>query len=417
MTLDVARGLPPAPTPSEMPPARRAPLHGAAVRALLRRVVRGMPLQVRLPDGSVLGAAEVGVPVMDIVDWRFFDRVGRDLKIGVGEGFMAGEWRAGPDTDLADVLTPFAERLTDIVPGWLRKFRTVVEPRHPRTEANDPAGARVNVSRHYDLSNEVFAAFLDETMSYSSAWFAGDREVGFDGLAAAQERKIDGILEFAGVRPGARLLEIGSGWGHLAMQAARRGSFVHTITLSREQQSLARERVAAAGLSDRVLVELRDYREVEGTYDAVVSVEMIEAVGEEFWPAYFRAVSDALEVGGRFGLQAITMPHERMLASRHAYSWVHKYIFPGGLIPSLEAISSQARGAGLRIGPARSLGPDYAHTLRLWRERFMSRRADVLAMGFDETFVRVWEFYLAYSEAGFRSGHLDVWQLGLEKVR
>ncbi|MEI2827972.1 MAG: cyclopropane-fatty-acyl-phospholipid synthase family protein [Dermatophilaceae bacterium] len=417
MTLDVDRGIPAAPTPSHVPAAGRAPVHAAVVRALLRRIVAGMDLQVRMPDGSVLGSRQAGVPVMEIVDGRFFDRVGRDLKIGVGEGFMAREWRPGASTDLADVLTPFAERLTDIVPEWLRRFRQLVEPRHPRHEANDPSGARVNIARHYDLSNDVFAAFLDETMSYSSAWFGGDRGVSFAGLAEAQRRKIDGVLDFAGVQAGSRVLEIGSGWGELAIQAARRGAFVHTITLSREQQTLARRRIADAGLTDRVLVDLRDYREVDGRYDAVVSVEMIEAVGEAYWPTYFAAVSGALDVGGRFGLQAITMPHDRMLASRHAYSWVHKYIFPGGLIPSLEAISAQARAAGLRIGPARSLGPDYAHTLRLWRERFLSRQDEVRALGFDETFIRVWEFYLAYSEAGFRSGHLDVWQLGLEKMR
>ncbi len=418
-----------APLSQFVPSPSKAPVHAAVVRALLRRIVRSLDVQVQLPDGSLIGSTRPGAPLMVIRDGGFFDRVGLDHKLGVGEGYLAGEWQAGAGTDLADLLTPFAERLTDIVPTPLRRFRRLVERRHPRHEDNDRAGARSNISRHYDLSNELFATFLDETMTYSAASFEGGGgddagAIGFDGLASAQMHKIERILDIAHVGAGTRLLEIGTGWGQLAIQAARRGALVDTITLSQEQHDLARERIADTGLAERVQVRLCDYRDVAadssdelaGSYDAVVSVEMIEAVGERYWADYFQSVARALRPGGRFGLQAITMAHDRMLDSRHAFGWVHKYVFPGGLIPSLEAIAEYAGQAGLRERSAASLGPDYAHTLRLWRQRFLEQQEQVRALGFDEHFRRVWEYYLAYSEAGFRSGHLDVWQLALERT-
>ncbi|GAA1141250.1 SAM-dependent methyltransferase [Ornithinicoccus hortensis] len=394
---------------------RRAPVRGRVARALVGRAVRDLDLQLVLPDGTVLGSPGAGAPRLEISTERFFDRIGADLSIGVGEGFQAGEWAPAPGSDLADVLTPLAERLTTLVPGWLKRFRRVLEPSHPADEGGDPEGARSNIARHYDLSNDLFATFLDETMSYSGARFEGaEAQPGEDLLAAAQRHKVDGVLDLAGVRAGSRVLEIGTGWGQLAIQAAGRGARVHSITLSAEQARLAQERVAAAGLGDRVTVEVRDYRDIRERYDAVVSVEMIEAVGYDYWDAYFAAVRAALVPGGRFGLQAITMPHEVMLDSRHAYTWIHKYIFPGGLIPSVEAIEEAAARAGLRIDGRRRMGDDYARTLREWRSRFRAGAERVGALGFDAQFQRVWEYYLAYSEAGFRAGHLDVWQFGLD---
>ena len=341
----------------------------------------------------------------------FFNRLGNDLKIGLGESFMAGEWVAEPD--LGDVLTPYAERLLNIVPGWMRKFRKLFEPFQPKHEENNPEGSKSNISRHYDLSNELFTLFLDETMTYSSANFAQDDRT-FENLAKAQIRKIEGILDFAGVKAGMNILEIGTGWGQLAMQAAYRGAKVHSITLSKEQKALADQRIAKAGLTNLINVEIRDYRHLQGEYDAVVSVEMIEAVGEKYWPTYFGAISKHLKKGGRFGLQAITMPHDRLLASKHAYTWIHKYIFPGGIIPSREVIDQFTRPT-LKLVDSRPLGPDYGVTLKLWRERFMNNYEQVKALGFDDEFGRMWQYYLAYSEAGFRSGHLNVWQLGFEK--
>ncbi|GAB3818737.1 SAM-dependent methyltransferase [Kribbella italica] len=381
----------------------RSSVRAAAARQVLRGAVRDLAVQVVLPDGRRLGR---GGPVMEIVSDRFFHRIGADLKIGFGEAYMAGDWRAAPGTDLAELLTVFARRLSTLVPPTLQRFRKVIEQRMPTSELNDRTGARSNIARHYDLSNDLFATFLDPTMSYSSALFDDT-----DDLEQAQVRKIDNVLDLAGVREGSRVLEIGTGWGQLAIQAAGRGATVTSITLSTEQRDLARKRIAEAGVD--ATVELCDYRDAAGRYDAVVSVEMIEAVGERYWAEYFATVDRLLVPGGRFGLQAITMPDDRLRATRHAQGWIHKYIFPGGLIPSLEAID---RSAGrLAVIDQHKFGADYARTLRLWRDRFTEQAAEVDALGFDETFRRMWEFYLAYSEAGFRSGYLDVVQLALTR--
>jgi cyclopropane-fatty-acyl-phospholipid synthase len=211
------------------------------------------------------------------------------------------------------------------------------------------------------------------------------------------------------------VLEIGTGWGALAIRAARRGARVTTLTISAEQKELAERRIADAGVADRVHVLLRDYREAHGTYDAVVSVEMIEAVGDEYWPAYFGTIARLLRPGGRVGLQAITMPHDRMLATRRSHTWIHKYVFPGGQLLSVPAVRSNAAAAGLDITERRGLGPHYARTLFHWRTRFLDRWDRIAAAGFDPTFRRMWEFYLAYSEAGFRAGYLDVWQFGMTR--
>ena len=381
-------------------------------KQLLRRIAPHVDVQVILPNGEKLGPAKPNLPTMTIHDENFFVRLGNDLKIGLGESFMANEWSASPD--LAEVLTPYAEKLLHIVPAWMRKFRKFVEPFQPKHEENNPEGSKSNISRHYDLSNELFALFLDETMSYSSANFGSD-QVTSANLAKAQIRKIEGVLDYAGVKAGMHILEIGSGWGQLAIQAALRGAKVHTITLSKEQKALADERIARAGLSNLINVEIRDYRDLNQMYDAVVSVEMIEAVGEKYWPIYFGEIAKHLKPGGRFGLQAITMPHDRLLASKHAYTWIHKYIFPGGIIPSREVIDQFTKDQ-MKLVDSRAMGIDYANTLKLWREQFMANRTKVAALGFDEEFERMWQYYLAYSEAGFRAGHLNVWQLGFVKL-
>jgi cyclopropane-fatty-acyl-phospholipid synthase len=212
------------------------------------------------------------------------------------------------------------------------------------------------------------------------------------------------------------VLEIGSGWGGLAIRAAReRGARVTTLTLSTEQQALARQRAEEAGVGHLVDVRLQDYRDAAGQFDAIVSVEMIEAVGEAYWPTYFAALDTLLAPGGRVGLQAITMAHDRMMATRRSYTWIHKYVFPGGIIPSIRSISDNLAGhTRLSIVERRDLGPHYAHTLALWREQFLGNW-ERLSGSFDDTFRRMWEFYLAYCEAGFRVGYLGVSQLGLSR--
>ena len=387
-----------------------SPVRAWLAQRLFRQTVRRLPVRVVLPGGERLGAGGPGSPEMRIErPATFFHRLGVDAKIGFGEAYMAGDWTS---TDLAGLLTPFAERVTTLVPPVLQPLRRWVDAARPADERNTVAGARANIHRHYDLSNDLFAAFLDESMTYSSAWFPS----GSDDLHAAQLRKIDSTLDLAYAGPGTHVLEIGTGWGALAIRAAQRGARVTTLTISREQKELAERRIVAAGVADRVQVLLRDYREARGTYDAVVSVEMIEAVGDEYWPAYFATIAGLLRPGGRVGLQAITMPHDRMLATRHSHTWIHKYVFPGGQLLSMPAVRTNAATAGLEITERHGLGHHYARTLRHWRDRFTAATDQVAAAGFDPTFRRMWEFYLAYSEAGFRAGYLDVWQFGMTRT-
>jgi cyclopropane-fatty-acyl-phospholipid synthase len=322
---------------------------------------------------------------------------------------MAGDWRAD---DLSAVLAAFAARVERLLPGPFQRLRGLYEPRIPAEERNTVAGSARNIARHYDLSNDLFALFLDPTMTYSAAVF----EPG-DTLEAAQIRKYDALCRMVGLGPGDHVLEIGTGWGGFAIHAASAyGCRVTTTTISQAQAALARARVAAAGVSDRVEVVLRDYRAIDGRYSQIVSIEMLEAVGEEYWPVFFAACDRLLEPGGSIGLQTITMPHRRYLASRHAYGWIHKYIFPGGLIPSREAIDRTLRDASsLRVTDAAEIGRHYATTLRHWRDRFLAERERVHALGFDGTFVRMWEFYLAYCEAGFATGALGNAQLRLAR--
>ncbi|QNG55971.1 class I SAM-dependent methyltransferase [Pseudonocardia petroleophila] len=391
----------------------RAPGKARIAEALFRRAVKPLPVRVVFPGGERIGAGGPDSPVMRIVrPEAFFHRLGANSKIGFGEAYMVGDWTT---TDLADLLTPFAAKLSTLIPPTLQRIgRRFAEARQPSEEVNTVEGSRENIQRHYDLSNDLFATFLDETMSYSAGWFAD----GSDDLVHAQERKIDGILDMAGVGPDSHVLEIGTGWGGLATRAAQRGARVTTLTISAEQAKLAEERLTKAGVADRVQVLLRDYREAQGSYDAVVSVEMIEAVGVAYWPTYFAALDRLLKPGGKVGLQAITMPHDRLVVSQNDYTWISKYIFPGGVIPSVDAIEQNLRDhTGLRIAERRSLGPDYARTLAHWRETFLARWETVAGLGFDETFRRMWEFYLAYCEAGFRVGYLDVYQLSLQHRR
>jgi len=386
-------------------------------RLVVDRMLGQVPVRAIYPDGTIRGAGGPDAPALRIVrPHSMFERIASNPKIGLGEAYTAGDWTADEGTDLGDLLTPFAARLGQLVPPFLLRFRRVVDQRLPRRQSNTPNGARSNISAHYDLSNALFGAFLDPGMTYSSALF--DHAVPLSGqdLEEAQNRKVERILDQAGVRAGSSVLEIGIGWGTLAVAAARRGAQITGITLSTEQLHLARKRVADAGLADRVELRLQDYRSVTGSYDAIVSVEMIEAVGEEYWPDYFRTLDRLLTPGGQVALQAILMDHDQMLATRRSYGWIQKYIFPGGLIPSRTAIDETlAQHTTLRVGDDHRFGADYAETLRRWRQTFLANWPAIQEEGFDEAFRRTWEYYLAYSEAGFASGYLDVGQLLLTR--
>jgi cyclopropane-fatty-acyl-phospholipid synthase len=413
-------------------PAARAEI----ARVLFRAAASRLPIRVRLPGGRQIGAGAPGAPVMVVHNpSAFYTRLGSGGLIGFGESYMAGEWDCA---DLTGLITVFATHIADLVPAPLQKLRRLAVRRHPTDDEQTRDGARRNISRHYDLSNDFFALFLDETMTYSAALFANTgfetgpdglpvaadaslvRETGLaqaHGLVQAQRRKIDRLLDEARVGPGTRLLEIGTGWGELAIRAGQRGATVRTVTISARQRELAARRVAEHSLASQVSVELRDYRDVAGEFDAVCSVEMIEAVGERYWDTYFAQLDRLLAPGGRVGLQAITMPHDSMLASKNTYTWIHKYIFPGGLIPSVTAIEDNLdRHTRLRVTGRLDFGTHYARTLSIWRDRFLARGPEIAALGFDEVFTRMWRFYLCYSEAGFRSGYLNVSQFTLERA-
>ncbi|MFF2773837.1 class I SAM-dependent methyltransferase [Streptomyces sp. NPDC058052] len=435
MTLSIPPAAPRTARPGRVPadpdrwpdvaaPPRASAVRTAVARLLVERALARVPLRIRTDRSAPPEQAPAGddgpVPTLTLHDPEAFHRrIGACGLIGFGESYMAGEWDAD---DLVGVLTVLARHVDDLVPAPLHRFRGAWVRRRPGADRNTPDGARANIHRHYDLSNDLFALFLDPGLSYSSAVFdplpdprghLADPLLPDGTFTAAQHRKIDRLLDLAGAGPGTSLLEIGTGWGELAIHAAGRGARVRTVTLSEEQLGLARRRVAQAGVADRVTVELLDYRQVRGRYDAVVSVEMIEAVGAEFWPDYFTALRRLLAPGGRVALQAITMPHARMLATARTHTWISKYVFPGGLIPSPEAIARESAAAGLRLTHDAGYGDHYAETLRQWRARFLRAEPAVTALGFDAVFRRMWDFYLAYSEAGFRSGYLDVRQIRL----
>ncbi len=421
------------------PTGPRTVIAAALARRLFAAAVNRLPVTVHIGDGVV--ALGTGGPEMTIHrPEEFFARIGTGGLIGFGEAYLTGAW----DTDdLAEFLTVPAARIATLIPEPLQRARAYVTHRTPGHQRGTQDNTQGNIAHHYDLSNELFALFLDDTLSYSSALFPtsvvpgpaggelialapepGDIEHGSGhgaDFAEAQGRKIESLLDEAGVVAGSRILEIGTGWGELAIRAARRGARVHSITLSVEQLELAEERVAAAGYSHLVDIELKDYRaiaepEYANAYDAVLSVEMIEAVGHEFWGTYFKTIDHALVPGGRLAIQAITMPHDRMLATQGTQTWINKYVFPGGFLPSVEIIDEVTSAqTSLKRTNLLEFGSHYAETLRRWDERFLAQRDAVIALGFDDLFMRMWHFYLEYSRAGFASGYINVQQLTFVK--
>jgi cyclopropane-fatty-acyl-phospholipid synthase len=388
---------------------------GRVAVAAARRIRVGS-LTVVLPDGSrrVFGDATSG-PEAEI---RVHDRAAllRMLvggETGGGEAYVDGLWSS---PDLAGLLRWAALNRDALAlsAGWWRAPAQLGRTLAHRRRRNTRAGSRRNVAAHYDLGNDFYRLFLDETMTYSCAVFATPDQP----LSDAQRNKYRIMAEGAGLTRGQHVLEIGSGWGGFALYAAGElGCRVTSITVSAEQHALARERVHAAGLDDLVDIQLRDYRDIRGTYDAIVSIEMLEAVGAEFYATFFEACDAALAPGGRMSLQSITFPDAAYERQRRGANWVQTYIFPGGLCPSLAVIERATRNTRLLIRSVDDIAASYVPTLRAWRTRFMSRLDDVRAMGFDDRFVRTWEFYLALSEAGFATGISQDLQIVFEKRR
>ncbi len=395
----------------EAPPPRGRVLERTAM-SLLERALAGLEagaLEVRLPDGSIRNFGS-GEPVsMEIHSNRFFRRVASRGALGLGESYTAGEW------DAAD--------LPALVALLLRNQRAARE-RHPRLawilnarpRPNTRQGllrARRHIGYHYDLGNELFRLMLDETMTYSCAVFDRPDEP----LADAQRRKLRRVCDKLELTPGDRVLEIGCGWGSFALVAASEyGARITGLTISAEQAELARARVEEAGLSELVTILEEDYREHRGTYTKLASIEMLEAIGERQFPTFFEACDRFLEDRGAACIQTILVPDERYPRYRRAADWIERYVFPGCLIPSRSALTSAMTGAStLSVRSVDEIGEHYAETLSRWRARFWDAIDDVRALGYDERFVRTWDFYLGSCEAAFRTGWLDDAQLVLAR--
>lgn len=338
---------------------------------------------------------------------RFLARVWLHGALGIGESFVAGEWDSD---DLSEALESLALNEPCFGrpsrPNALARLRVLLEHRRRK---NSPRGSQRNIEAHYDLGNAFYRTWLDDSMTYSAAIFSHEDEC----LGDAQHRKYATILDRLELKQGDRILEIGCGWGGLAIEAARRGAHVTGLTLSREQLDFARKRIADVGLSDNITLRLQDYRDVREQFDHVVSIEMFEAVGKEYWPAYFEAVADALKPGGRAALQVITIDPEWYHQYLKTPDFIQRYVFPGGMLPTMDIFSELAETAGLCVADLKFYGSHYARTLKRWHQRFLAALHQVEELGYDQRFQRIWRYYLSYCEAGFRAGRIDLMQATL----
>lgn len=395
--------------------SRRAPAAARTVLRLLVRLSHGT-LTLQLPDGSqrCFGSGRQPEAFVSVSDWSVFGAALKSGDIGFADGYMAGHWSTPDLAALLRLLVRNREALEQVVYGhWLgRLLYRVRHLLHRNTKAN----SRKNIHAHYDLGNAFYRLWLDETMNYSSAWFEGDLH---GDMVHAQRAKVRRGLQMAGVQPGQHVLEIGCGWGALAEMAVTEfQARVTGVTLSTEQLAWGQARMAALGeTGQRAELRLQDYRDIDdGPYDAVCSIEMIEAVGQEFWPAYFQTVSRLLKPGGRACIQSIVIDDRLFERYLQSTDFIQQYIFPGGCLPSPSELRRQAAAVGLRVVDEMAFGPDYAETLRRWRRQFLAERQQVLQLGFDERFIRLWEFYLAYCEAAFDEANIDVVQFTLQKA-
>jgi len=399
--------------PGSTAPTSATPAAARTVFALLRRLEVGS-LTVQLPDGSVQRFGQQAQPhgTLALRNWKPFSAALKSGDIGFAESYIAGDWTSSNLTELLRLLIRNREVIDRAIFGswWGVALYRIKHLLKRNTRGN----SKKNIHAHYDLGNSFYTLWLDESMNYSSALFGSDLA---QSTTAAQNAKVRRALTEVAATTGMRILEIGCGWGALAEMAARDfGTQLSGVTLSTEQLDFARQRMQRLGLSERVDLRLQDYRDIsDPPFDAICSIEMLEAVGQEFWPTYFQTVARLLKPGGRACIQSIVIADglfERYLRNT---DFIQQYIFPGGCLPSPSALRAQAQAAGLEVVNELAFGHDYAETLKRWRERFLARRADVLAAGFDQRFMHIWEFYLAYCEAGFAEDNLDVMQFTLRK--
>ncbi len=368
---------------------------------------------VELPDGRTIrmGGVEPGPEArMTVKDYRFIGRCLTDGDIGFAEGFMAGEW----DTpDLATLLEVFSlnwERISLVSEGSL--ISRITHLLAHAFKGNTRKGAKRNIEAHYDLGNDFYAEWLDPSMTYSSALYRDPAQ----SLEDAQTNKYATLAEEIGLKSDHHVLEIGCGWGGFAEYAAKTvGARVTGLTLSPAQHDFARKRLFEQGLADKADIRLLDYRDIEGQFDRVASIEMFEAVGETYWGGYFSKVSQVLKPGGLAGLQIITIQESLFDEYRRRTDFIQKYIFPGGMLPSERRLKSEVEQAGLQQRAMRHFGRDYGKTLGEWSDRFMAAWPRIEAQGFDLRFQKMWLFYLAYCEAGFRTNRTDVVQVTLQR--
>lgn len=374
-------------------------------------------ISVTLPEGEhrVFGSVESGLSAdLNVRDYGFFSYLATADEIGMGITYEKGYWTSTNLVRFIEFMLGATISRPFLTPWYSALVKAIYMGWHLRNR-NTPSKARKNVSQHYDLGNAMYELFLDETMTYSCAIF--DRQD--EPLAKAQMRKIDRILEKACLSQNHHLLEIGTGWGTLAIRAAQvYGCRVTSITLSKEQQQLAIQRIAEAGLSDRIEVLLCDYRDVTGQFDRIVSVEMLEAVGKSYFPVFFRTCDRLLKTNGILVIQTITIPDQLYDAHSRTTDWIRLFIFPGGHLPSLAALTAvTADHTSLVVKHVESIGPHYALTLAGWKDRFLANRDRVLTLGFPETFIRRWEYYLSFCQAGFAQHYIDDLQIVLTRPR
>lgn len=393
----------------------------SALEAFLRRrllaqlaPLKGGRLQLRDALGDVtLGDADGALQVTVWVDHpAFYRAVAAQGSVGAGESYIRGEWRCDNLVALVQLLVRNRALLDGMERGPARLGGWLLQGWN-RLRRNTREGSRRNIAAHYDLGNAFFSLFLSSDLMYSSALYA---EPG-DTLEVASQRKLARICDQLRLQPGDRVIEIGTGWGGFAVYAAlHHGCHVTTTTISREQYALATERVARAGLQDRVTVLLKDYRDLDGQYDKLVSIEMIEAIGAQYLDTYFATLTRLLKPDGLAMLQAITIEDERYEQARRSVDYIKRFVFPGSFIPSLHAmLGAKTRSSDLQLIGQHDFGQSYALTLRAWRRRFLSQLPAVRAQGFDERFIRLWEFYLAYCEGGFLERSIGVSQLLLAR--